>query len=102
MRIIFMGTPDFAVPSLEALVQSDDEVVGVVCQPDRPKGRGQELRASPVKAIAIREKLPLLQPTKMKDPAFLDALRSWQPDLIAVAAFGRILPPIVLQMPIKG
>jgi methionyl-tRNA formyltransferase len=102
MRIVFMGTPDFAVPSLEALLKSADHVVGVVTQPDRPKGRGQLLTASPIKEIALREGLPLLQPVKMKDPAFLDALRSWQPDLIAVTAFGRILPPAVLSLPPHG
>lgn len=102
MRIVFMGTPDFAVPSLEALLKSDDEVVGIVTQPDRPKGRGQTLSPSPVKLIAQRENIPLLQPTKMKDPDFLAALAGWKPDLIAVAAFGRILPPAILSLPPKG
>ena len=102
MRIVFMGTPDFAVSSLEALIKSDHSVVGVVTQPDRPKGRGRELAASPVKLVSQREHIPLLQPTKMKDPAFLDALRGWQPDLIAVAAFGRILPAVILQLPRSG
>ncbi len=106
MRIVFMGTPDFAVPSLEVLLRSEDsdnvQVVGVVTQPDRPKGRGQELTASPVKQVCLRAGLPLLQPVKMKDPAFLDALRAWQPDIIAVAAFGRILPPTILAIPSKG
>jgi methionyl-tRNA formyltransferase len=102
MRIVFMGTPNFAVASLEALLAAEDPVVGVVTQPDRPKGRGQELVASPVKQVALRAGVPILQPTKMKDPAFLNALRSWQPDLIAVAAFGRILPPVILTLPPKG
>ncbi len=102
MRIVFMGTPDFAVPSLEALLRSPDEVVGVVTQPDRPKGRGQTLAAPPVKLLCEREHLHHLQPTKMKDPAFLDALRAWAPDLIAVTAFGRILPPVILELPPKG
>lgn len=102
MRIVFMGTPDFAVPSLEALLKSDDEVVGIVTQPDRPKGRGQELAPSPVKLVALRENIPILQPTKMKDPEFLATLTSWKPDLIAVTAFGRILPPAVLTLPPKG
>lgn len=102
MRIVFMGTPQFAVPSLEALLKSDDQVVGIVTQPDRPKGRGQTLTPSPVKRIAQREQLPLLQPTKMKDPAFLAALAAWKPDLIAVAAFGRILPPAILNLPSRG
>lgn len=102
MRIVFMGTPAFAVPSLEALIRSDDQVVGVVTQPDRPKGRGQDLAASPIKLVCQRGGIPVLQPAKMKDPAFLDELRAWQPDLIAVAAFGRILPPVILTMPPRG
>ena len=102
MRVIFMGTPEFAVPSLEALLKSDDQVVGIITQPDRPKGRGQSLTSSPIKLIAERERLPLLQPTKMKDPGFLDALRAWKPDLITVAAFGRILPPVILNLPPRG
>lgn len=102
MRVIFMGTPEFAVPSLESLLKSDDQVVGIITQPDRPKGRGQSLTSSPIKLIAERERLPLLQPTKMKDPGFLDALRAWKPDLITVAAFGRILPPAILNLPPRG
>ncbi len=102
MRIVFMGTPDFAVPSLEALLKSEDEVVGVVTQPDRPKGRGQEVIPSPVKVVCQREGIPVLQPLKMKDPAFLDALRQWAPDVIAVTAFGRILPPVILSLPPRG
>ncbi|MGH7208386.1 MAG: methionyl-tRNA formyltransferase [Nitrospiraceae bacterium] len=102
MRIVFMGTPAFAVPSLEALFRADDSVAGVVTQPDRPKGRGQELAAAPVKLVCEREGLPLLQPVKLKDPAFLESLQAWEPDLIAVAAFGRILPPAILRMPPRG
>lgn len=102
MRIVFMGTPDFAVPSLEALLKTDDEVVGIVTQPDRPKGRGHQLVPSPVKLIAQREGISLLQPVKMKAPDFLDALAAWKPDLIAVTSFGRILPPAVLMMPPKS
>ena len=71
MRLVFMGTPDFAAASLEALLRSDDSVVGIVTQPDRPKGRGQILTPSPVKLLAQREQIPLLQPLKMKDPEFL-------------------------------
>ncbi|MCX5721836.1 MAG: methionyl-tRNA formyltransferase [Nitrospirae bacterium] len=102
MNIVFMGTPDFAAASLEALLKSDDVVVGVVTQPDRPKGRGQVLTPSPVKLLAQREKIPLLQPLKMKDPEFLQTLAGWKPDLIAVTAFGRILPPAVLSLPPLG
>jgi methionyl-tRNA formyltransferase len=102
MRLVFMGTPDFAAASLEALLRSDDSVVGVVTQPDRPKGRGQILTPSPVKLLAQRERIPLLQPFKMKDPEFLQALAGWKPDLIAVTAFGRILPPAILALPPLG
>ncbi|HSN05151.1 MAG TPA: methionyl-tRNA formyltransferase [Nitrospira sp.] len=102
MRIVFMGTPEFAVPSLEALLKSDDQVVGIVTQPDRPKGRGQILTPSPIKVIAQREHIPLLQPLKMKAPEFLDALAGWKPDLIAVTAFGRILPGMILKLPPMG
>ena len=102
MRIIFMGTPDFAVPSLEALLQSDDTVVGIVTQPDKPKGRGQTMAASPIKQVAEKAGVPIAQPVKMKDPAFLDVLRAWQSDFIVVTAFGRILPQIILDLPSKG
>lgn len=102
MRIVFMGTPDFAVPSLDALLRSEDQVVGVVTQPDRPKGRGQTLTPSPIKVLALQHRLPILQPEKMKAAEFLDALRAWEPDLIAVTAFGRILPKIILDMPPRG
>ena len=102
MRIVFMGTPAFAVPSLEALLESEDTVVGVITQPDKPKGRGQTMATSPIKQLAEKAGLPILQPLKMKDPAFLEALCAWQPDLIAVTAFGRILPSIILDLPPKG
>ena len=102
MRLVFMGTPGFAAASLEALLRSDDSVVGIVTQPDRPKGRGQILMSSPVKLLAQRQKIPLLQPLKMKDPEFLHALALWKPDLIVVAAFGRILPPVILSLPPRG
>ncbi len=102
MRIVFMGTPEFAVPSLEALLKSDDRVVGIVTQPDRPRGRGQRLSPSPVKVIAQREQIPVLQPAKMKDPSFMAELSGWKPDVIAVAAFGRILPLAILSLPPRG
>ena len=97
-----MGTPEFAVPSLEALLKSDDRVVGIVTQPDRPRGRGQRLSPSPVKVIAQREQIPVLQPSKMKDPSFMAELSGWKPDVIAVAAFGRILPLAILSLPPRG
>ena len=102
MRIVFMGTPEFAVPSLEALLKSDDRVVGIVTQPDRPRGRGQRLSPSPVKVLAQRDEIPLLQPTTMTDPSFMAELSGWKPDVIAVAAFGRILPPAILSLPSRG
>lgn len=102
MRLVFMGTPDFAATSLDALLKSDDSIVGIVTQPDRPKGRRQVLTPSPVKLLAQGAKIPLLQPLKMKDPEFLQTLGGWKPDLIAVAAFGRILPPVVLSLPPLG
>jgi methionyl-tRNA formyltransferase len=102
MRLVFMGTPDFASASLEALLRSNDSVIGIVTQPDRPKGRGQILTPSPVKLLAQRAQIPLLQPLKMKDPEFLHALAEWKPDMIAVAAFGRILPAAILTLPSLG
>jgi methionyl-tRNA formyltransferase len=102
MRILFMGTPEFAVPSLEALLRSDDQVVGVVSQPDRPKGRGHQLVAPPVKLVAERAGIPILQPLKIRTPEFLQALSAWQPDLIAVAAYGRILHTPILRLPPMG
>ena len=102
MRIVFMGTPEFAVPSLEALLRSDDQVVGVVSQPNRPKGRGHQLVAPPVKLVAEQAGIPILQPLKIRTPEFLQALSAWQPDLIAVAAYGRILHTPILQLPPRG
>jgi len=102
MRIVFMGTPEFAVPSLEALLKSDDQVVGVVSQPDRPKGRGHELAPPPVKIMAQQAGIPVLQPLKIRTPDFLDALAAWKPDVIAVTAYGRILHAPILNLPPMG
>lgn len=102
MRIVFMGTPEFAVPSLEALLASEDQVVGIVTQPDRPKGRGHELASPPVKLVAQRAGIPFLQPLKIRTPDFLEALAAWKPDLIAVTAYGRILHAPILNLPPKG
>jgi methionyl-tRNA formyltransferase len=102
MRIVFMGTPAFAVPTLQRLLETDFSVVGVVCQPDRPSGRGKKVQIGPVNALARSQNLPVVQPEKMKDPGFLDILRTWAPDMIVVAAFGRILPKIILDLPSKG
>ncbi len=102
MRIVFMGTPEFAVPSLEALLTSEDHVVGVITQPDRPKGRGHQLAPPPVKLVAQQAGIPILQPVKIKTPEFLAALAAWKPDLIAVTAFGRILHAPILNLPPMG
>ena len=103
LRIIFMGTPELAGASLEALLQAKPfEVVAVVTQPDQPKGRGLKLQPSPVKAIALREKLPVLQPQRAREENFPAQLRELQPDLIAVTAYGQILPPGILDLPRFG
>ena len=101
-RIVFMGTPAFACPSLAALLAGPDRVVGVVCQPDRPRGRGLALAAPPVKTLASSHGLPVLQPAKVRTPEFLDQLRALAPDLIVVAAYGRILPRSILDLPPHG
>src|SRR5690348_2051208 len=97
-----MGTPAFACPSLETLVARPDPVVGVVCQPDRPRGRGLDVAAPEVKRVAERHGIPVLQPERVRDPAFDEALRALAPDLIVVAAYGRILPRAVLDLPPYG
>ena len=96
-----MGTPDFAVPSLEALL-TKHEVVLVVTQPDKPKGRGKKMVPTPVKACALEHGIPVLQPEKVKEPEFVEQLRSYEPDLIAVTAFGQILSEPILEMPKYG
>jgi methionyl-tRNA formyltransferase len=102
LRIVFMGTPEFAVETLKALVENDYNVVAVVTQPDKPVGRHQnELQPSEVKKYALQHNLPVLQPEKMKDPAFVDALRSYQANLQVVVAF-RMLPEVVWSMPKYG
>jgi methionyl-tRNA formyltransferase len=102
VRIVFFGTPDFAVPSLEVLIASPHEVVAVVTQPDRPRGRGQQVSASPIKSRAEAAGLPVLQPDRLKDPSFLDPLRALASDLGVVAAYGRILPQVLLDLPRLG
>ena len=101
LRIVYMGTPDFAVASLRALVEGGYNVVGVITMPDKPAGRGHKLQASPVKEYALSVGLPLLQPEKLKDEAFLEALRAWEADLQIVVAF-RMLPEVVWAMPRLG
>lgn len=101
MRIIFMGTPDFAVASLKALIQSGEQVVAVVTVPDKPAGRGQKIHESAVKVYAKQHNIPVLQPFKLRDEAFLTELKSYQADLQVVVAF-RMLPEIVWNMPKYG
>lgn len=101
LRVVFMGTPALAAYILERLIRSAGaihQVVGVVTRPDRPRGRGLELEPSEVGALAARHGLPLLKPEKIRIPAFVDALRQFEPDLLVVAAYGRILPDVVLEV----
>lgn len=103
LKTIFMGTPDFAVASLQTLLdRSDIEIVGVVTQPDRPRGRGQKLMPSPVKVLAQNNSLFILQPERLKNDNVIDQLSKLKPDLIVVAAFGQILPQAVLDLPPLG
>ncbi|MBN2433166.1 MAG: methionyl-tRNA formyltransferase [Acidobacteria bacterium] len=99
MRIVFMGTPDFAVPSLSALLEAGEEVVAVVTQPDRPAGRGQKRTESPVKCFARRHDLHVLQPENIRQSSLLDHLAALEFDLLVVAAYGQILPQRLLDMP---
>src|SRR5690606_3376538 len=101
-RIVFMGTPDFAVTILEALVRSPYEVVGVVTQPDKPKGRKKVLTPPPVKEAAQRFGIPVLQPEKIRRPEAVEAVLAWRPDLIVTAAYGQLVPPALLQAPRFG
>ena len=101
LRIVFMGTPDFAVPSLQELVENGFHVVAVITAPDKPKGRGQKLAISPVKAYSLSQNIPVLQPTNLKDPAFVEILQSYKANLQVVVAF-RMLPEIVWNMPQIG
>lgn len=99
MNIVFMGTPQFAVPSLKALIEHGYNVIGVVTQPDRPKGRKKILTPPPVKELAQAYDLPVLQPERLKASPELEKLRAWKPDLIVTAAFGQLLPKEVLELP---
>ncbi len=101
LRIIFMGTPDFAVPALQALMDNHENVVAVVSQPDRPKGRGRKLTAPPIKELAITAGITVIQPTKVKTE-LVKQLEPFKPDLIIVAAYGRILPSSILTLPRLG
>ena len=104
MRVVFMGTPDFAVPTLAAIAARSDlaEVVAVVTQPDRPRGRGKKLSPSPVKAWAMEHNTPVFQPVRARDAAFVTQLRELKPDVVVVVAFGQILSQEVLDVPVHG
>ena len=100
-KVVFMGTPDFSVPSLKTLIETQ-EVVGVVTQPDRPAGRGKQLRPSPIKVVAQEANIPVYQPKSLRKKSSAEQLREWNPDVIVVAAFGQILRPHVLELPKHG
>jgi methionyl-tRNA formyltransferase len=102
LRIVFAGTPEFALPALAALAASGHRLVGVLTQPDRPAGRGRALRASPVKQRALELAIPVAQPRRLEGDAALAPLRAWQPELIVVVAYGLILPRAVLELPRLG
>ena len=102
LRIIFMGTPEFACPTLQKLIDRDEEVVAVITQPDRPKGRGQQTLPPPVKALAERHGIPVMQPVKVRVPEVVERIRELAPDLIVVVAFGQILPKGLLEIPKYG
>ena len=102
LRIVYFGTPAFAVPTLRALIQSPHRVVALVSQPDRPKGRGHRVAATPTKELAVLCAVPVLQPTRLREDAFLAQVSALQPDLGVVAAYGRILPDALLGVPRLG
>ncbi len=102
LRLVFMGTPEFAASILQKLIDRGEQLVAAVTQPDRPKGRGQKLVAPPVKLLADGHGIPVLQPARVRAPEFVDAMREIQPDLIVVAAFGQILPQALLEVPRYG
>jgi methionyl-tRNA formyltransferase len=101
-KIVFMGTPEFAIPSLDILIRNDYSIASVVTQPDRPKGRGRVLVPSPVKCLAEQHKLPVLQPERVKNQDFVDSLKSLSPDLVVVSAYGQILPKTIIEIPKMG
>ena len=102
MRVVFMGTPDFAVGTLEALIAEGHEIRAVVTQPDKPKGRGKTLMPTPVKEVALKHEIPVLQPVKVREPEFVEQLRTMEPDVIVVAAFGQIISRDLLELPKYG
>jgi methionyl-tRNA formyltransferase len=101
-NILFMGTPEFAVPSLKILLEQNQAVIGVVTQPDRPKGRGKQPAAPTIKIFAEAHRLPVFQPERVRSPEFLELFRQLAPDLVVVVAFGQILPKEMLELPRRG
>jgi len=102
MVVVFFGTPQFAVPTLQRLLASRHQVRGVVTQPDRPRGRGQKVTEGPVKTVAIAHALPVIQPVQLKDPSVAETIGAWQPDIGVVVAYGRIIPESLLALPRFG
>ena len=102
MRVVFMGTPDFSVGTLKELAKAGHEIVGVISQPDKPKGRGKNLQPTPVKEAAMELGLPVYQPKKVRDPEFIQVVRDLEPEVIVVVAFGQIIPKEILEMPKYG
>ena len=102
MKIVFMGTPDFAVSTLESLVKGGHEVIAAVTQPDKPKGRGKAVQYTPVKEKALEYEIPVYQPVKARDPEFVELLKGMDPDVIVVVAFGQLLPKAILDIPKYG
>lgn len=98
MRVVFMGTPDFSVGTLKALAVAGHEIVGVVSQPDKPKGRGKNLQPTPVKEAAMELGIPVYQPKKVRDPEFLEVLKELNPEVIVVVAFGQLIPKAILEL----
>jgi methionyl-tRNA formyltransferase len=102
LRIVYFGTPDFAVPTLRRLLDSRHQVCGVITQPDRPRGRGQRIQFGPVKTLAVERELPIAQPERLREGGASEALRSWAPDLGVVAAYGQLIPEAMLALPRLG
>ena len=102
MKIVFMGTPEFAVPTLKALHHSSHSIMAVITQADKPKGRGQKLSVSPVKQYALESNLPILQPKTVNEPEFIESLKKNRPDIVIVVAFGQILSENFLKIPRIG
>lgn len=102
MRVVFMGTPDFSVPTLEKIIEAGHEVIGVVTQPDKAKGRGKKVLFPPVKEKALEHNLPVYQPKRAREPEFIEQMRELNPDVMVVVAFGQILPKALLDIPKYG